>query len=102
MDVPCNLDPHNPRRGFPRRNGFHVSQRRRSISVGQRVRAAEHVEDPQLHFWMAGGSGLAGFHRCVRLPNGECYFDPCFDGESWLCADCLVSLENSAETADVT
>ena len=59
--------------------------------MGQRICAAEHAKDPQLYFRMAGGIGLAGFHCFVGLSDGKCYFDPGFDAESGLCADCVVS-----------
>ena len=64
------MDTPNPGSRFPRRDGLDVPQRRRPIPMGQRVRAPEHAKGSQLHFRMAGGFGLAGFHRVVSLSDG--------------------------------
>jgi hypothetical protein len=42
---------------------------------------------------MARGSGMAGFHRIVSLPNGQRHSYPGFDAEPFLRAYCLVSLK---------
>ena len=51
---------------------------------------------------MARGSGMAGLHRVVRLPNGQRHSHPGFDAESFLRAYCLVSHRYDAKTLELS
>jgi hypothetical protein len=77
--------------GINGRNGFDVPQRRRSIPIRVRICSSEHAKDLELYQWMARSSGLAGFHRILRVPDGQRHSHLGLHAEPFLCAYCLVS-----------
>lgn len=66
--------------------------------MGERIRSSEHAKDLELYQWVARGSGMAGLHRIVRLPNGQRHSHPGLDAEPFLRAYRLVRQRHDSKT----
>ena len=66
--------------------------------MGERIRSSEHAKDLELYQWVARGSGMAGFHRIVRLPDGQRHSHPGLDAEPFLRAYRVVSQRHDSKT----